>query len=54
VAQVPDAPKDESILDTAVVCDMCDGRSGPRTACVNACPHDAAMRLEARAFFSPD
>ena len=32
----------------AVVCDLCSEQFGKRPACVNACPHDAAMRVDAR------
>jgi hypothetical protein len=39
------------VMNTAVVCDMCSEQFGQRPACVNACPHDAAMRVHATAFF---
>jgi CRP-like cAMP-binding protein len=32
----------------AVVCDLCSAQYGQVPACVNACPHDAAMRVNAR------
>jgi CRP-like cAMP-binding protein/Fe-S-cluster-containing hydrogenase component 2 len=32
----------------AVVCDLCSSQYGQRPACVTACPHDAAMRIDAR------
>lgn len=32
----------------AVVCDLCSDQYGQRPACVNACPHDAALRVDAR------
>jgi Putative transposase len=32
----------------AVVCDLCSGQPGKVPACVNACPHDAAIRFNAR------
>jgi Fe-S-cluster-containing hydrogenase component 2/CRP-like cAMP-binding protein len=35
----------------AVVCDLCSSQWGQRPACVTACPHDAAMRIDARAEF---
>jgi Fe-S-cluster-containing hydrogenase component 2/CRP-like cAMP-binding protein len=41
----------DKIMNTAVVCDMCGGQDSERTACVNACPHEATMRVEARSFF---
>jgi hypothetical protein len=31
----------------AVVCDLCSAQSGQRPACVTACPHDAAIRIDA-------
>jgi Fe-S-cluster-containing dehydrogenase component len=37
----------ELVMDRAVVCDMCSEQLGRRPACVNACPHDAAMRVVA-------
>jgi Fe-S-cluster-containing dehydrogenase component/CRP-like cAMP-binding protein len=39
------------VMNRAVVCDMCSERFGQRPACVNACPHDAAMRIESRKLF---
>lgn len=55
----PDASKsvDESIADEiteklvterAVVCDLCSSLTMQQPACVQACPHDAAMRVNAR------
>jgi squalene synthase HpnC len=35
----------------AVVCDLCSDQPGQVPACVNACPHDAAMRVNARTEF---
>jgi Fe-S-cluster-containing hydrogenase component 2 len=35
----------------AVVCDLCSTLPGQQPACVNACPHDAAMRVDARTNF---
>jgi Fe-S-cluster-containing hydrogenase component 2/CRP-like cAMP-binding protein len=37
----------EWVMNQAVVCDMCSEQFGRRPACVNACPHDAAMRVVA-------
>ena len=34
-------------MNQAVVCDMCSEQFGQRPACINACPHDAAMRVVA-------
>jgi Fe-S-cluster-containing hydrogenase component 2 len=39
------------VSERAVVCDLCSGRHGPRPACVTACPHDAALRVDARSEF---
>ncbi len=39
------------VTDLAVVCDLCSGQYGQRPACVTACPHDAAMRVNARGEF---
>lgn len=36
------------IKQVAVVCDLCSSQWGQKPACVNACPHDAAIRIEAR------
>jgi Fe-S-cluster-containing hydrogenase component 2/CRP-like cAMP-binding protein len=35
----------------AVVCDLCSGQWGQRPACVTACPHDAALRIDGRTEF---
>jgi ferredoxin len=35
------------VEEKAVVCDLCSAQLGQRPACVTACPHDAAMRVEA-------
>jgi len=36
--------KQDWVMKTAVVCDMCSGQFGQQPACVTACPHDAAER----------
>jgi hypothetical protein len=36
------------VTQRAVVCDLCTTLSGQKPACVQACPHDAAMRVNAR------
>ncbi len=36
------------VTERAVVCDLCSSQYGQVPACVNACPHDAAMRVNAR------
>jgi Fe-S-cluster-containing hydrogenase component 2/CRP-like cAMP-binding protein len=39
------------VTERAVVCDLCSDSFGQVPACVNACPHDAAMRVDARVNF---
>jgi Fe-S-cluster-containing hydrogenase component 2 len=39
-----DEYKQDWVMNTAVVCDMCSGQFGQQPACVNACPHEAASR----------
>lgn len=39
-----DEYKQDWVMNTAVVCDMCSGHFGQQPACVNACPHEAATR----------
>jgi Fe-S-cluster-containing hydrogenase component 2 len=39
------------VTERAVVCDLCSSIPGQVPACVNACPHDAAMRVDARVEF---
>jgi Fe-S-cluster-containing hydrogenase component 2 len=39
------------VTERAVVCDLCSSSPGQVPACVNACPHDAAMRVDARLEF---
>jgi Fe-S-cluster-containing hydrogenase component 2 len=39
------------VTERAVVCDLCSSSWGQVPACVNACPHDAAMRVDARSEF---
>ncbi len=42
---------EKMVTETAVVCDLCSSDYGQKPACVNACPHDAAMRVDARTAF---
>jgi hypothetical protein len=35
------------VTERAVVCDQCSNLPGNRAACVYACPHDAALRVDA-------
>jgi CRP-like cAMP-binding protein len=39
---------EKAVTERAVVCDLCSSQFGQKPACVNACPHDAAMRVDAR------
>jgi len=38
----------KSVAFRAVVCDLCSTLPGQVPSCVNACPHEAAMRVDAR------
>ena len=56
--QKPDVPEavaaqyvEKDVALRAVVCDMCSSQPGQVPACVNACPHDAAMRVNGRTEF---
>jgi Fe-S-cluster-containing hydrogenase component 2 len=42
---------EKQVTQRAVVCDLCSSQWGQRPACVVACPHDAALRIEARTEF---
>jgi Fe-S-cluster-containing hydrogenase component 2 len=39
---------EKGVSEKAVVCDLCSMLPGQQPACVSACPHDAAMRVNAR------
>jgi CRP-like cAMP-binding protein len=41
-------PEVELVTEQAVVCDLCSTLSNQQPACVAQCPHDAAMRIDAR------
>ncbi|HZY88462.1 MAG TPA: cyclic nucleotide-binding domain-containing protein [Gemmataceae bacterium] len=43
-----DEVTEKLVTTRAVVCDLCSAQYGQVPACVNACPHDAAMRVNAR------
>ncbi|MFP6649074.1 MAG: 4Fe-4S binding protein [Pirellulaceae bacterium] len=45
-------PSVELVTERAIVCDVCSGLDGQGPACVSQCPHEAAMRVDARSFFS--
>jgi CRP-like cAMP-binding protein len=40
------------VTERAVVCDQCSSLSGDRNACVYACPHEAAMRVDSWDFLA--
>lgn len=40
-----------SIIEQAVVCDLCSSLPSQQPSCVYACPHDAALRVNAQDFF---
>jgi Fe-S-cluster-containing hydrogenase component 2 len=42
---------EKGVTQLAVVCDLCSTLPGKSPACVRACPHDAAMRVDARRNF---
>ncbi len=42
---------EKGVEEVAVVCDLCSTLPGKSPACVRACPHDAAMRVDARRNF---
>jgi hypothetical protein len=39
--------EEKMVTEQAVVCDQCSSLAGDRHACVYACPHEAAMRVDA-------
>jgi Fe-S-cluster-containing hydrogenase component 2/CRP-like cAMP-binding protein len=41
----------KGVQERAVVCDLCSNQPGQKPACVNACPHEAAFRVDARVNF---
>ncbi len=51
VADVEVKYVEKGVTHQAVVCDMCTDLPGQMPACVHACPHDAAMRVDARVNF---
>jgi Fe-S-cluster-containing hydrogenase component 2 len=42
---------EKGVTEVAVVCDLCSSLPGKVPSCVRACPHDAAMRVDARRTF---
>jgi Fe-S-cluster-containing hydrogenase component 2/CRP-like cAMP-binding protein len=47
-AGVAEEVVEKLVTSTAVVCDLCSSLRGQKPACVQACPHDAALRVNAR------
>jgi Fe-S-cluster-containing hydrogenase component 2/CRP-like cAMP-binding protein len=50
-ANIAEQYVEKQVTEKAVVCDLCSGQYGQVPACVNACPHDAALRVNARVDF---
>ena len=50
-AAVSEEVTQKLVSERAVVCDLCSSSLGRVPACVNACPHDAALRIDARSDF---
>jgi len=46
--RVAEEVTEKLVTQNAVVCDLCSQQYGRVPACVNACPHDAALRVNAR------
>lgn len=46
-----DSSGEVETVEQAVVCDQCSSLKDGQPSCVYACPHDAAQRVDARAFF---
>ncbi len=46
--RVAEEVTEKLVTQHAVVCDLCSNQPGRVPACVNACPHDAALRVNAR------
>jgi len=44
----PSAGREKDVDKRAVVCDLCANLNGMGPACVYHCPHDAAIRVDAR------
>jgi Fe-S-cluster-containing hydrogenase component 2/CRP-like cAMP-binding protein len=50
-ASVAEEVSEKLVTHRAVVCDLCSTLPDKLPACVHACPHDAAMRVDARTQF---
>ncbi len=46
--EIADEITEKLVTQRAVVCDLCSSLPGRQPACVQACPHDAALRVNAR------
>jgi CRP-like cAMP-binding protein/Fe-S-cluster-containing hydrogenase component 2 len=46
--EVAEEITEKLVTHRAVVCDLCTSLPGQKPACVQACPHDAALRVNAR------
>jgi Fe-S-cluster-containing hydrogenase component 2 len=51
VSNLTEEVTEKLVTERAVVCDLCSSSFGQVPACVNACPHEAAMRVDARVEF---
>lgn len=52
-AEVAEEVTEKQVTNRAVTCDLCSSIPGQGPACVRVCPHEAAMRVEARKEFPP-
>jgi Fe-S-cluster-containing hydrogenase component 2/CRP-like cAMP-binding protein len=50
-AEIAEEVTEKLVTQRAVVCDLCSTLPGQSPACVRACPHDAAIRVNARQEF---
>jgi hypothetical protein len=50
-ASVAEEAMEKLVTHRAVVCDLCSKLPSQLPACVHACPHDAALRVDARSQF---
>jgi Fe-S-cluster-containing hydrogenase component 2 len=51
IGPASDEISEKLVTERAVVCDLCSSLVGQVPSCVSACPHDAAMRVDARSEF---
>jgi Fe-S-cluster-containing hydrogenase component 2/CRP-like cAMP-binding protein len=50
-SEAPEGASVKEVSDRAVVCDLCSSLPSQDPACVYACPHEAAIRVDARSEF---